>query len=83
MFAIFLFPAFAEYLPKLNKYKPLLFVGGIIWWALTALSRLTVGAHYLTDVSIAAFVTVICYEVVKIIWRLIENRQKLNKEKKE
>jgi membrane-associated phospholipid phosphatase len=83
MFAIFLFPAFAEYLPKLNKYKPLLFVGGIIWWALTALSRLTVGAHYLTDVSIAAFVTVICYEVVKIIWRLIENRKKLNKEKKE
>jgi membrane-associated phospholipid phosphatase len=74
MFAIFLFPAFGEYIPKMRKYKPLLFVIGFIWWVLTALSRLTVGAHYLTDVTIAGLVTLLCYVVVKYIWLHVEKR---------
>ena len=67
MFAIFLFPALADYIPRLRKYKSLLFLCGFIWWSLTALSRLTVGAHYLTDVCIAGLVTVLSYAIVNVI----------------
>ena len=68
MFAIFLFPALAEYLPKFGKYKKALFVGGFLWWGLVAVSRLSVGAHYLTDVCIAGLVTLLSYGIVKLLW---------------
>ena len=67
MFAIFLFPAFGDYVRGLKKFKPQLFVLGFIWWAVTALSRLTVGAHYLTDVTIAGLVTILAYIVVSAV----------------
>ena len=77
MFAIFLFPALADYIPKLHKYRGVLFICGFIWWALTALSRLTVGAHYLTDVCIAGLATIISYEIVMLIQYIIA-KKKLN-----
>ena len=70
MFAIFIFPAFADYIGKLKKYKPYLFVFGFVWWALTALSRMTLGAHYLTDVTVAGLVTILAYIIVSIIKRI-------------
>ena len=76
MFAIFLFPAFGDFIPKFRKHKPLLFVAGFVWWTLTALSRLTVGAHYLTDVTIAGLVTLLAYVIVKLIWHYIEKPKK-------
>lgn len=75
MFAIFLFPALADYVSRLKKFKPILFVFGLVWWALTALSRLTVGAHYLTDVSIAGLVTIVAYLVVWAIKRIYLKRK--------
>ena len=75
MFAIFLFPAIADYLPRLRKYRVALFVLGSLWWGLTALSRLTVGAHYLTDVSIAGLVTVASYAAVMLVRRAILQRR--------
>lgn len=75
MFAVFLFPAFADYIQKLNKYKVLLFLCGFAWWGLTSISRLTVGAHYLTDVCIAGFVTIASYGAVVLIKYLIRKRQ--------
>ena len=70
MFAIFLFPALADYIGKLGKYKACLFACGLIWWAITALSRLTIGAHYLTDVTIAGLVTILAYLIVSTVQRL-------------
>lgn len=71
MFAIFLFPAFADYDTRLNKCKGVLVFFGFVWWCLTAFSRITVGAHYLTDVCIAALVTLIVrLSVVTIISNL-------------
>ncbi|MBR1983997.1 MAG: phosphatase PAP2 family protein, partial [Clostridia bacterium] len=67
MFAIFLFPALSGFITKLEKYKPLLFVLGFIWWGLTAFSRLTVGAHYLSDVCIAGLVTLLSYGIVNLV----------------
>lgn len=64
MFAIFIFPAFTLFRSKWEKYRGLLFVCGIVWWALTAFSRMTVAAHYLTDVSIAGLVTIGAYALV-------------------
>lgn len=61
MFALFLFPALADFSLKLEKYKPLLACLGFVWWALTALSRITVGAHFLSDVCIGALITVFSY----------------------
>ena len=70
MFAVFIFPALADYLDGLKKFKPLLFALGFIWWALTALSRLTAGAHYLTDVTIAGLITILAYVIVLVVKNL-------------
>ena len=67
MFAIFIFPALADYIGGLKKYRTHLFALGFIWWALTALSRLTVGAHYLTDVTIAGLVTILAYVAASVV----------------
>ncbi len=64
MFAIFIFPALADYVSKLKKYKSLLFVFGFVWWEATALSHMTIGAHYLTDVTIAGLVTILSYAII-------------------
>lgn len=66
MFAIFLFPALADYIRGLKKYRPYLCALGFVWWVATALSRLTIGAHYLTDVTIAGLVTILAYAVVSV-----------------
>ena len=64
MFAIFLFPALADYVCKLKKYKTHLLALGFIWWATTAFSRITVGAHYLTDIAIAGLISIFAYAVI-------------------
>ena len=63
MFAIFLFPVFADFIPKLEKYHGLLFVAGFVWWLVTAYSRLSVGAHYLSDVCVAGLIVVLIHEI--------------------
>ena len=75
MFAIFLFPALADYVSKLKKFKSLLFILGFVWWAATALSRMTVGAHYLTDVTIAGLVTILAYAIVSIARKIYLKRK--------
>ena len=75
MFAIFLFPALADYICALQKFKPYLFVLGLFWWAITALSRLTVGAHYLTDVTIAGLITILAYIIVLVAQRIYLKRK--------
>ena len=82
MFAIFLFPTLADYTVRLKKFKPLLFALGLAWWLLTAFSRLTVGAHYLTDVSIAGLVTILAYLAVSAV-RETERKRKSKKAAKE
>lgn len=67
MFAVFLFPALADYVRGLAKYKPYLFALGFVWWAATAFSRLTMGAHYLTDVTIAGLVTILAFALLSAI----------------
>ena len=75
MFAIFLFPTLADYICRLRKFKPYLFVLGLFWWAITALSRLTVGAHYLTDVTIAGLITILAYIIVLVAQRIYLKRK--------
>lgn len=74
MFAIFLFPALADYDNRLKKCKPYLFALGFIWWVATAFSRLTVGAHYLSDVTIAGVVTIFSYILVLFVKRMYLKR---------
>ena len=64
MFAIFIFPTFGDYVRGLQKFKPHLFALGFAWWAVTAFSRLTVGAHYLSDVTIAGLVTILVFIIL-------------------
>lgn len=64
MFAIFLLPSLGDHVRGLKKYKPFLFAFGLVWWGITALSRLTTGAHYLTDVTIAGLVTILAHAAV-------------------
>lgn len=70
MFAIFMFPILADYISGLKKFKAHLFILGFLWWGATAFSRLTVGAHYLTDVAIAGLVTILAYGIVLLAKRI-------------
>ena len=81
MFAIFLFPTLGDYVRGLARFKPYLLAFGFAWWASTALSRMTVGAHYLTDVTIAGLVTVMAYIVVSVIQRIYRKRKGMEKVK--
>ena len=67
MFAIFIFPILAEYVRGLKKAKPYLFAFGVVWWMVIALSRMTVGAHYLTDVAIGGLVTILSYIIATLV----------------
>ncbi len=75
MFAIFIFPLLSEYCPKLKKHPFFLFLLGLLWWVLTAFSRITVGAHYLTDVSIAGLITIVVYATTCEVKHLLKNRK--------
>ena len=74
MFAIFMFPALSEYIRGIKKFKIYLFGLGFAWWVITALSRLTLGAHYLTDVTIAGLVTILAYIMVLVAERFYIKR---------
>ena len=74
MFAIFMFPALSEYIREIKKFKIYLFGLGFAWWVITALSRLTLGAHYLTDVTIAGLVTILAYIMVLVAERFYNKR---------
>ena len=64
----------ASFLPAINsKYEKLqlpVFYAGFVWTLLIAFSRILVGAHFLSDVSMGGMITIICliityYVVVK------------------
>lgn len=79
MFAIFVFPLLSRYSDKTKKYSTILFVFGFLWWLLTAFSRITVGAHYLTDVCFGGIITVLSYFIVVLIERHIYKKRIMNK----
>ena len=74
MFAIFMFPALSEYIRGIKKFEIYLFGFGCVWWGITAFSRLTLGAHYLTDVTIAGLVTILAYIMVLVAERFYIKR---------
>lgn len=76
MFALFLFPMLADYVPKLEKWRWALFLLGLLWWGLTAYSRLTVGAHYLSDVCVAGLIVIFTHEIAPILGRLVAKMRK-------
>ena len=75
---IYLFISNDSYLlnEEKEKYRVSLFVLGVIWWALTAFSRLTVGAHYLSDVCFSGIFTIIAYFIVVFVNTIISRRKK-------
>ena len=75
MLAVFVFPHVANYVERLRKFKPLLFALGLTWWAATAFSRMTVGAHYLTDVAIAGLLAILSYGIVSAAYSLYKKRR--------
>ena len=58
-----------------KKFKPYPFALDFAWWAATAISRLTVGAHYLTDVTIAGLATILAYAIVLVAKRIYEKKR--------
>lgn len=77
MFGVFIFPALCSYIPKTSRYKSLFVIFGFVFWALTALSRMTVGAHYLTDVAVGGLITLISYVIIEVIWWFVLKKKKL------
>jgi membrane-associated phospholipid phosphatase len=66
MFAIFIFPFLIKFNKTSQKHEFILFICGIIWWGLTSYSRITVGAHYLTDVCFGGLITLISYLIIHL-----------------
>lgn len=46
---------------KAAKWQLPAFIGGFIWTLLVSLSRMIVGAHYLSDVSMGSIISLICF----------------------
>lgn len=54
---LFLLPTLGELKPSLKKYRPLLVLSAFAWVMFVAFSRLNIGAHYLSDVSMAILIS--------------------------
>ena len=67
MLSIFIIPLLFRNNKKIKKLEILLFSFATMWWGLTAYSRITVGAHYLTDVCFGGMITLISYYIVILI----------------
>ena len=72
---------FAFFLPLINKnYKKYvlpLFYAGLIWLLLVAFSRIYVGAHFLSDVSMGALLVAVSFFILNIV---IDNNKYLSLE---
>ena len=68
---IFIFPAFSWVLPKLKGRETVLFLTGLIYGLVIMLTRLILGAHFLTDVSFGALIAVI----IGFVYSMTDNRK--------
>ena len=71
MFSVFIFPFIIRSKNKSSKNGLILFLCGIVWWGVTAYSRITIGAHYLTDVCFGAIITLLSYIIAIIIMKKV------------
>lgn len=66
--AIMVIAALPEIFQKLKKYEWLLFAGGFVFTVAVALSRIIVGAHFLSDVTMGAVISIGSYAIVRAIF---------------
>lgn len=58
-FTIIVFNLYLSYLKNVNKKMILLFT--LLWGTLVALSRIVIGAHFLSDVVVASYITIFIF----------------------
>ena len=75
---IFIFPAFAMVIHKLKGKEALLFAAGVVYGLMIMLTRLILGAHFLTDVSFGALIATV---VSMIYYRIEVNTRDNDREK--
>ena len=63
MFLIYLPYFFPEQLGQTAKNRKLLFIIGIVWFGVISVSRLIVGAHYLTDIAFGGMIALISFYI--------------------
>lgn len=63
-----LLPLFADIVPSLKGKEKTLLNIGIVWVILIAVSRIIIGAHYMTDVTVSVIIT---YTVILIVLKLL------------
>lgn len=68
------------YLPvwksSLKKYQTLFFYLGFVYGALVAFTRMLVGAHFLSDVSWGALLSLICFYLADFVLTQLKKREK-------
>ena len=74
LFAAFLLPTLARFSARLERYAIPLTIFGIAWWGATAFSRMTVGAHYLTDIAFGALVMTLSYAIVTVVFFFVQRK---------
>ena len=78
-----------SYLPLLNKkwmkYQTLLFYIAFGWALVVMFSRLLVGAHFLSDVSVGALLTVVCFYIGNeiVVRKLLPENEALQEKNEE
>ena len=70
-FAVIIFPSIAELYEAAKKYRILIFTASFLWWIATAASRMTVGAHYLSDVAFGGILVVFAYAIVTYVYKFV------------
>lgn len=50
--------------PRYQRYKRWFFIVGFVWAAMVALSRIIMGAHYLTDTVVGFLIGVLCVYMI-------------------
>ncbi|MCR5121276.1 MAG: phosphatase PAP2 family protein [Ruminococcus sp.] len=69
--AVSFFPAFAWVFPKLKDHRTALFFAGLVYGMIIMLTRIILGAHFLTDVSFGALIAT----VMSLIYQLFEHHK--------
>jgi membrane-associated phospholipid phosphatase len=69
--AVSFFPAFAWVFPRLKEHRVALFFAGLVYGLIIMLTRIILGAHFLTDVSFGALIAA----VMSLIYQLFEHHK--------
>jgi len=79
----FVILAYSMFLPYFKKIKPNLFISfALTWGGLVALSRVVLGAHFLSDVLVGGYITILVFYTLNHIFIKDKNNEGLSRKER-